>query len=408
MSIVISIGGRQLSGKSTVAAQLGLLIAWLLDIPEETSLTGERREAPKAFTGLKQFPAAPLAVALHRRNLASAMPYRHASRKGAGFLVLRHEALSPISALAASATGGVFVADSVTSWYDEAVRRWVEEANASRERAGKALQAFVGPDGFREINDLYWRALGACQRDPAATILIHQEGSEMVQSDDFGLVNGASTRLRGQAEAGADCHLVLLVRGGLRSRDQPTGERRVFVAADAACMAVGESRPLPPLRRPEDFAVLRRTLWDLLAPSIMWLRGAVREEEEAWASLSEAPDDLPGARRGGERTEAAMLLDQMQTELARHGLTSTAANVQQLVRPMLTECTGWGSLTAAAEHGASASVLRLGLDLLRSKAPGMAELLAHEAETKKLPKKAKAADPAAAPEPFPDVPSELG
>lgn len=407
MSIVVSIGGRQLSGKSTVAREVGMLAAYVLELSASASISGKKRDAPKAWTQRDPrdaFPHVPLVVAVHQRNTGSVMPYRHVP----AYSIRRHTALSSVPRFAAEASGGVFVAEGPTSWYDEATRSWVKESNASRERAGKSAHSFLGPEAFREINDTYWSALAAAQREPAVTVLVHKEGSEMFMDSDFGLISGASTHLRGQAEAGADSHLVLLLSGGMRSGNRSTGERRIFVAGDAAQLAVGQSRELPQLRSSMDGEQLRRVLWDLLAPSLLWLRTAAAEEAGAWANLSEAADDFPGARRQGERTEAAQLLDQTQTLLAGLRLTSTAAEVQALVRPLLTEAIGWGSLTAASEHGVSVEVLRRGLELLRVTAPAAAQLLAHEAEMKKAPKKTRAADPAAAPDPLADIPEQLG
>ena len=386
-----------------------MLAAYILELPGSASLSGKKRDAPKAWTQRDPrdaFPGVPLLALVHGRNPASAMPYRHAP----AYTVRRHTALSSVSRFAAEASRGVLVGDSVTAWYDEAMAAWTEEAKSARERAGKSLHAAPGPDAFREINAAYWKALADAQRDPLAVIFVHREGSSMVLTDDYGPMEGASTRFRGQAEAGADSHIVLTLKGGFRSGDHPTGHRRVEVAADAAQLAVGQSRELPQRRGAEDIAQLRRVLWDLLAASLLWLRTAAAEEAGAWAEISEAADAFPGARRQGERTEAAMLLDQIQTLLAAHRLTSTAADVQALVRPMLTEAIGWGSLTAAAEHGVSIEVLRAGLELLRIEAPARAAVLAQEAEAKRSPKKAKAADPAAAPDSsgFPDIAPDLG
>lgn len=409
MPIVISIGGRQSSGKSTVSRELGLLAAYVLELSSSATLSGKKREAPKAWTQRDPrdaFPHVPLTVAVHDRNRASAMPYRHTP----AYAVRRHEALSSVPRFAAETVGGVLVCDSVTAWYDEACSVWTDEAKAARERAGKSLHSALGPDAFREINTAYWNALGAAQSGPLAVIFVHREGSSVVLTDDYGPVEGASTRFRGQAEAGSDSHIVLTLKGGLRDGNRVTGERRIQVAADAAQLAVGDSNELPQLRGgPEDLAELRRVLWKLLAPSLLWLRKAAAEEAAEWALVSEAADEFPGARRQGERTEAAQLMDQISTLLSAHRLTSTAADVQSLVRPMLTEAIGWGSLTAASEHGASVEVLRRGLELLRVKAPAVAELLAHEAEQKRAPKKSRAADPAAAPvDPFQDIPDQLG
>ncbi len=360
----VSIIGPPSSGKSTVAAIVAGIVSTVRGLKPQTRalLAGHRlRNPPEAWAKQKPSPEHPLVCLLHERDRSSVHAY------GAAFLVKRHRSLEAVAPHAAGAAGGVLVWDSPSSAYLQALESYRSEVNADRERHGRPASAAMGPEAWACVNARYWKALGAPCKAGADAVLVHRQGAVMVPDDTYGLIESEGTKARGQAESGGDVPLILTLSGGLRSGRRAFGDRALTVCADAARLRTGELFQLPHLTSSGALLDLRRGLWSLLAPSVAVIMEQSDAERLEWDALSEAEDDWPEARAGGERRDAAQLLDRYQTILWKHGLGGTSAATLQLIRPILSEFLGYGSLTAAKDAGIPASLLRDALPLFEQR-----------------------------------------
>jgi hypothetical protein len=260
--------GPEVSGTSTVAGQLALLIH---------KLAGREGK--------------PLAVCTAPTLVYRKMPVRVKAARSAREFV---ETLQSAS--------GTVIGDQFSDIYGDLVGSYTEASRRARtERGLPDHWGVLGPHDFRLIRnrlDGIYRTVRGLDLD---LIEIYRLGS----GED------GEMKVRGASGTGRGADLILLLEGGLGSLRMD--RRRIRVFSDASLLASKEVRDLPRIDTPKDLKELAELLSGMLTPSIRALLAVAQEEAELWATVPDAGEMWPEVEGLAQRAEVEQFVAEIRT-----------------------------------------------------------------------------------------------
>jgi hypothetical protein len=316
VSVRIAIIGNTLSGKSTVAALVGLQLAKLRDLDEK----------PLAILTKPTTAYQPFSVNLARtRTLGGILKHLHSA-------------------------GGPVILDDCTETYSLIVAAWREQSSEHRDRAGLPRKARMNPEEWAIVNAKNASLYAAASEISADFIEIHRQGRVYVPDADLGLVDGEGVAAGGQATSGS-ADLTLLLGGGLRDKYRTSGARVLTVLNDTAQIRNGGLFELPRLTSPESVRILQRALGKFLERSLKKLIQWTDAEAQEWKASKEAdvPDTFSEAFEQAQRAEASVISAEVAALFALKGLAGQKSENIQGRAKLLMEHFGVGDVASLDE-----------------------------------------------------------
>lgn len=330
--------GDPISGKSTVAAELALLLA-------KIRKTDARPFAVKTqpTTAYRPYPIDTSEARTYNRMLS----------------------------LLRSATGPVVI-DDCSALYLRLLEIWGEQTSAQRERRGLPPKVWLAPDEWNAVNQRHGRLLAASAESGMDVIEIHRRGPVYVSDSDLGQVEGEGVKARGQSQSGTGGELVLLLDGGLRARRRESGSRVLSVLSDVSGRLNGRDLRLPQITSREDRDRLRRELAKFFRFALVDLVQWADAEAAAWKRTTEEaiPDVWTETLEASQRAESKVIAGQVKALLEIAGLGGQKADDKAARAGLLFESFEVGDIDSLTEVPAEVlreklPAFRLALDHLR-------------------------------------------
>lgn len=347
----VGIVGNAVSGKGTVAEVLLRIIA---------SIRG--KGAPRALIVADQGQAVPYIAARPRPR-----PGAKKSRPVDPLRIVRVKSLADTAKTIEESAGGVVAIETMTGLHSLAARTWLAQNRQRKAELGYRVPDSIPVQGWVDINNALRDLLNVADQHDVDLIQVHREGPLYVYAEDGSAEEREGVRARGMGEANMGDNMTLHLTGGVRSKGRPSGDRRLWVLADASGLRNGQAIDLPKLTDPTDRKNLDRLLKSYLTDSLKECRRLHREDVEGWLAAEKQgleEDDWMTARSTAESPEIRRLLNEAQAMIRYAGLEGTAKSVVHKRESILQEIWGRGRTTIKSLEDLPLHGIQAGLPLL--------------------------------------------
>lgn len=348
----VGIIGNAVSGKGTVAEVVLRILAGI-----------RGKGAPRALIVADQGQAVPYLAARPKprpgakKKAAPADPLR----------IVRVKSLTDTATTIKESAGGVVVIETMTGLHAVSARTWLRRHRERAQELGYRPPTKVPVEGWVDINQALRDLLNVADTHDVDLIQVHREGPLYVYAEDGSAEEREGVRARGMGEANMGDNMTIHLTGGVRSKGRPSGDRRLWVLADASGLRNGQHIDLINITSPTDRKNLDRLLKSYLTDSLKECRRLHREDVEGWLDAEAKgldEDDWTTARSTAEAPEIRRQLNIALTMIKNKGLDGQAKKVTADRERILEEIWGRGRTTLKALEDLPLSGIEAGVRLL--------------------------------------------
>jgi hypothetical protein len=358
----IGIIGYPLSGKGTVAEVLMRILGAI-----------RSKEEPREGESAKRKIPLTLVAADH----LAAVPYLAAGSKAK---IVRVRSITAALEEIKAAAGGVVVLETMTGIHSLAAHSWLSQHTEKRQKLGYRAPDTLPVNGWVDVNRAIQNLLTEADRHDVDLIQVHREGPPIVYGEDGNYQEKEGVKSRGMGEANLGDTMTFHLSGGVRSK-RPSGDRRLWVLADASGFLNGQSIDLPAIRGKKERVDLHGRLERYLSEALKKCRALHRLDVDAWLDGEEEmyEDEWATASSSAEAPEHRRQINVIQSMFEYAGLDGSARSIAGKRERTLEEVWGRGRTTVKSLEDLPLAAIVEGLPVLSQKlhvfrpAPGESE-----------------------------------